>query len=80
MDPFISSIVHVLLSKHFQQSQTGFSIQIDYGDYKARWHGGEGGELHKIRLYNGDKITRVSGRRGIGIGAGIDQLTFYGSR
>jgi len=55
------------------------AIQIDYGDYKARWHGGEGGELYKIRLYNGDKITRVSGRRGIGIGAGIDQLMFYGS-
>ena len=32
-----------------------------------RLHGwAEGGELHKIRLYDGDKIVKVTGRRGIG--------------
>ena len=48
-----------------------------YGSYDGARHGGEGGELHKIRLYEGDKVVRVTGRHGIGPGAGIDQLTFY---
>jgi hypothetical protein len=55
------------------------AIQIFYGNYRGRLHGWEdgGGELHKIRLYDGDKIIRVIGRRGIGPGASIDQLTFH---
>ena len=43
-----------------------------------RLHGwAEGGELHKIRLYDGDMITKVTGRRGLGPGALVDQLTFH---
>jgi hypothetical protein len=53
-------------------------IQISYGPYEGRLHGSDdGGELHKMRMYDGDKIVRITGRRGIGPGAGIDQLTFY---
>ena len=44
----------------------------------SRLHGwAEGGELHKIRLYDGDMITKVTGRRGLGPGALVDQLTFH---
>jgi len=52
-------------------------IQIFYGNYQGYFHGGEGGFLHRIRLYNGDRITKVTGRAGIGPGADIDQLTFH---
>ena len=52
-------------------------IQIFYGNYQGFFHGGEGGFLHRIRLYNGDRIIKITGRAGIGPGADIDQLTFY---
>ena len=52
-------------------------IQILYGPYHGGVHGGEGGKLHRARLYEEDRITSVTGRRGIGPGAGIDQLTFH---
>ena len=51
-----------------------------YGNYRGYFHGGEGGLLHKIRLYNGDRIVKVTGRAGIGPGADIDQLTFHTRR
>ena len=54
-----------------------FSIQVTYGPYTGGFHGGEGGTLERLRLYHGDKIVRVTGRRGIGPGAGIDGLTFH---
>ena len=54
-----------------------FRIQIFYGNYQGYFHGGEGGFLHRIRLYNGDRVTKVTGRAGIGPGADIDQLTFH---
>jgi len=54
------------------------AIQFFYGNYHGRLHGwAEGGELHKIRLYDGDMITKVTGRRGLGPGALVDQLTFH---
>ena len=53
------------------------SVELIYGPYHGGFHGGEGGKLHKIRLYQGDRIVKVTGRKGIGPGAGIDQLTFY---
>lgn len=37
----------------------------------------DGGDLHKIRLYDGDKIVKVRGKRGLGPGALVDQLTFF---
>lgn len=55
------------------------SIQMFYGPYHGELHGGEGGSLAKIKLYAGDRIVRVTGREGIGPGAGIDQLNFYTS-
>lgn len=56
------------------------ALQFFYGNYHGRMHGWEnGGALHKIRLYDGDKIIKVTGRRGIGPGALVDQLTFYTS-
>ncbi len=48
-----------------------------YGPYHGSFHGGEGGELDRVRLYQGDRVVRVEGHRGIGPGAGIDQLTFH---
>ena len=54
-----------------------FRIQVSYGSYSGDLHGGEGGALHKVRLFNGDKIVRVTGRRGVGPGAGVDQITLY---
>ena len=54
------------------------AIQFFYGNYHGRLHGwSDGGNLHKIRLYEGDKIIKVTGRRGIGPGAVVDQLKFY---
>ena len=53
------------------------SIQLLYGGYHGERHGGEGGALHRLRLYEGDRIVRVRGRRGLGPGAGVDQITFY---
>ena len=52
-------------------------ITMFYGGWRGRPHGGEGGALHRLRLYEGDRIIRVAGRRGIGPGAGIDQITLY---
>ena len=52
-------------------------ITMLYGGWRGRPHGGEGGALHRLRLYQGDRIIRVTGRRGIGPGAGIDQLSLY---
>ena len=51
-----------------------------YGPYTGQHHGGDGGQMHKVRLYESDKIVKVTGRRGIGPGAGVDQLTFHTSR
>lgn len=57
------------------------AIQVFYGNYKGRVHGWEdGGKMQKIRLYDGDKILRVTGRSGIGPGATVDQLTFHTQR
>ena len=54
------------------------AIQFFYGNYHGRLHGwADGGELHKIRLYDGDKIVKVTGRHGRGPGALVDQLTFH---
>ena len=53
------------------------SLQLLYGGYRGGVHGGEGGALHRLRLYEGDRIVRVTGRRGQGPGAGIDQITLY---
>ena len=48
---------------------------------QIRLHGwSDGGRLHKIRLYDGDKIVKVKGTRGIGPGATVDSLTFYTSK
>jgi len=52
-------------------------IQILYEGHNGGRHGSEGGVLNRLRLYEGDRIIRVSGRSGIGPGAGIDQITFY---
>ena len=57
-----------------------FSIQFFYGNYKGYFHGGEGGYLNRIRLYDGDRIVKVTGRAGLGPGADIDQLTFHTRR
>ena len=57
-----------------------FRIQMFYGNYRGYYHGGDGGFLNKIRLYNGDRITKVTGKAGIGPGADIDQLTFHTRR
>jgi len=54
-----------------------YSIQFFYGTYRGDFHGGEGGQLVKIRMYHGDRINRVTGRAGIGPGAEVDQLTFH---
>lgn len=53
------------------------SIQMMYASYNGLVHGGQGGLLARIRLYNGDRIVRVSGRSGIGPGSGIDQITLH---
>ena len=52
-------------------------IQILYGGHAGGQHGDDGGALHRLRLYNGDQVVRVTGRRGLGPGAGVDQLTFH---
>ena len=39
-----------------------FRIQLFYGSYRGDYHGGLGGLLTKLRLYNGDKISKVTGR------------------
>ena len=49
--------------------------------FTNRLHGwSDGGRLHKIRLYDGDKIVKVKGTRGIGPGATVDSLTFFTSK
>jgi hypothetical protein len=53
------------------------NLQLFYGGYDGRPHGGQGGQLHRLRLYEGDRIVRVTGRAGLGPGAGIDQITFH---
>lgn len=54
------------------------AIQVTYGNYRGRLHGWQdGGDLHKIKLYQADRIVKVSGRRGLGPGASVDQLTFH---
>ena len=54
------------------------AIQVSYGNYRGRLHGWEdGGDLHKIKLYQADRIVQISGRRGLGPGASVDQLTFH---
>ena len=55
-------------------------LQLLYGDYSGGHHGDHGGLLTRLRLYNGDTVVRVSGRAGVGPGAGVDQLTFYTAR
>lgn len=53
-------------------------LQIMYEGHTGARHGGtEGGQLHRLRLYNGDRVVRVTGRSGLGPGGGIDQLTFH---
>ena len=52
-------------------------IQLIYAGHKGAKHGGFGGHLHRLRLYEGDRIVRVSGRAGIGPGAGLDQITLH---
>jgi len=54
------------------------AIQVSYGNYRGRLHGWQdGGDLHKIKLYQADRVVKVSGRRGLGPGASVDQLTFH---
>ena len=55
-------------------------LQLLYGDYSGGHHGDQGGLLTRLRLYNGDTVTRVSGRAGVGPGAGVDQITFHTAR
>ena len=52
-------------------------IQLIYAGYKGGTHGGQGGTLHRLRLYEGDRIIRVAGRAGLGPGASLDQITLY---
>ena len=52
-------------------------IQLIYAGYKGGTHGGQGGTLHRLRLYEGDRIVRVAGRAGLGPGASLDQITLY---
>ena len=37
----------------------------------------DGGQLHRLRLYSGDRVVRVTGRSGLGPGGGVDQITFH---
>ena len=53
------------------------SVQVIYAGYKGGVHGGQGGALHRLRLYEGDRIVRVTGRAGLGPGASLDQVTLY---
>ena len=53
------------------------SVQVIYAGYKGGVHGGQGGTLHRLRLYEGDRIVRVTGRAGLGPGASLDQVTLY---
>ena len=55
-------------------------LQLLYGDYSGGQHGDQGGLLTRLRLYNGDTVTGVSGRAGVGPGAGLDQITFHTAR
>ena len=55
------------------------SIQVFYGGKEGGHHGGLGGHLHRLRLYSGDRVVRVTGRAGLGPGAGVDQLTLHTS-
>jgi len=55
------------------------SIQMFYGGKPGGHHGGLGGHLHRLRLFSGDRIVRVTGRAGLGPGAGVDQLTVHTS-
>jgi len=52
-------------------------IQVLYEGYDGDRHGSDGGQLHRLRLFDGDRIIRVIGRAGLGPGAGIDQITFH---
>ena len=53
-------------------------LQILYEGHPGARHGGsDGGQLHRLRLYNGDRVIRVTGRSGLGPGGGIDQITFH---
>merc|ERR1711971_973080 len=53
-------------------------LQILYEGHSGARHGGsDGGQLHRLRLYNGDRVIRVTGRSGLGPGGGIDQITFH---
>ena len=45
-----------------------------------RSHGRDGGQLHRLRLYSGDRVVRVSGRSGLGPGVGVDQITFHSKK
>jgi hypothetical protein len=56
------------------------AIQLFYGGSPGGHHGREGGELHRLRLFQGDRIVRVTGRAGLGPGAGVDQLTLHTSQ
>lgn len=54
------------------------AIQVSYGNYRGRLHGwNDGGDIHKIKLYQADRIVKITGRRGLGPGASVDQLTFH---
>jgi len=53
------------------------SVQVIYAGYKGGHHGGRGGTLHRLRLYEGDRVVRVTGRAGLGPGASLDQITLH---
>jgi len=55
------------------------AVQVFYGGKPGGHHGGLGGHLHRLRLFSGDRIVRVTGRAGLGPGAGVDQLTLHTS-
>lgn len=56
------------------------SMQLFYGGKPGGQHGGQGGQLHRLRLYSGDRVTRVTGRAGLGPGASLDQVTLHTAR
>ena len=37
----------------------------------------QGGHLHRLRLFSGDRIVRVTGRAGLGPGAGKSTTNIY---
>ena len=77
-DPFPATIVLIIfLQINIRAGGRVDSVQVIYAGHKGGVHGGQGGALHRLRLYQGDRIVRVTGRAGLGPGASLDQLTLH---